>query len=167
MTENNVEEGLGGPLELLKWLSRCLLTIGGRSIGHLYSYLDRHDPIMLGLIQTTGDEVSRTAEYQASKQLVYSPQCHTWLCALLVQDEDGNTAKHTYVHLHVTLEAASHMCPMQWFSIAHVFNAVVQHGMTLTGKQLIDALPDMAKTPVWLFVTCTKTTNPDNNSTKR
>ena len=48
-------------MELLKWLSRCLLTIGGRSIGHLYSYLDRHDPIMLGLIQTTGDEVSRTA----------------------------------------------------------------------------------------------------------
>ena len=58
LSEHSVEEGLGGPLELLRWLSRCLLTIGGRSIGHLYSYLDRHDPVMSGLIQSTGAEVS-------------------------------------------------------------------------------------------------------------
>lgn len=58
LTENNVEEGLGGPLQLLTWLIRCLLTLGGRSIGHLYSYLDRHDPIMVGLVQTTGTQVS-------------------------------------------------------------------------------------------------------------
>lgn len=58
MAESNLQEGLGGPLEVLKWLTRSLLLLGGRSIGHLYSYLDRHDSIMTSLVQTTGDEVS-------------------------------------------------------------------------------------------------------------
>ena len=58
MSESNLEEGLGGPLEVLRWLARSLLVLGGRSIGHLYSYLDRHDSIMTGLVQATGDEVS-------------------------------------------------------------------------------------------------------------
>ena len=49
---------MGGDLQLLKWLARCLLTIGGRSIGHLYSYLDRHEPIMNQLVTSTGDLVS-------------------------------------------------------------------------------------------------------------
>lgn len=56
LEENNVKEGLGGELPLLKWLIRCLLTIGGRSIGHLYSYLDRHEPIMNELVQAAGDQ---------------------------------------------------------------------------------------------------------------
>ena len=59
LEENNVKEGLGGDLPLLKWLIRCLLTIGGRSIGHLYSYLDRHEPIMNKLVQATGDQVRK------------------------------------------------------------------------------------------------------------
>lgn len=58
LDESNVREGLGGDLQLLKWLSRSLLTIGGRSIGHLYSYLDRHEPIMNELMVSTGDQVS-------------------------------------------------------------------------------------------------------------
>ena len=58
LQDNNVRERIGGDLVLLKWLSRCLLTIGGRSIGHLYSYLDRHEPIMNELTVSTGDQVS-------------------------------------------------------------------------------------------------------------
>lgn len=58
LQENNVRTAIGGDLQLLKWLARCLLTIGGRSIGHLYSYLDRHEPIMNELVTTTGDQVS-------------------------------------------------------------------------------------------------------------
>ena len=58
LQENDVSTAIGGDLQLLKWLARCLLTIGGRSIGHLYSYLDRHEPIMNGLVTTTGDQVS-------------------------------------------------------------------------------------------------------------
>lgn len=58
LQENHVSETIGGDLQLLKWLARCLLTIGGRSIGHLYSYLDRHESIMNQLVTTTGDEVS-------------------------------------------------------------------------------------------------------------
>ena len=55
---SNIKERIGGDLALLKWLARSLLIIGGRSIGHLYSYLDRHEPIMNDLIVLTGDEVS-------------------------------------------------------------------------------------------------------------
>ncbi len=58
LQDSNVRERIGGDLVLLKWLSRCLLTIGGRSIGHLYSYLDRHEPIMNELTVSTGDQVS-------------------------------------------------------------------------------------------------------------
>ncbi|KAA6419508.1 MAG: hypothetical protein FRX49_10606, partial [Trebouxia sp. A1-2] len=56
LRDSNVREQIGGDLVLLKWLSRCLLTIGGRSIGHLYSYLDRHEPIMNELTVSTGDQ---------------------------------------------------------------------------------------------------------------
>ena len=62
LQDNNVRERIGGDLALLKWLSRCLLTIGGRSIGHLYSYLDRHEPIMHELVGSTGDQVSACFE---------------------------------------------------------------------------------------------------------
>ncbi|DBA75017.1 TPA: Nuclear cap-binding protein subunit 1 [Trebouxia sp. C0004] len=56
LQDSSVRERIGGDLVLLKWLSRCLLTIGGRSIGHLYSYLDRHEPIMNELTVSTGDQ---------------------------------------------------------------------------------------------------------------
>ncbi|KAL3143241.1 hypothetical protein ABBQ38_002092 [Trebouxia sp. C0009 RCD-2024] len=56
LEENVVSAAIGGDLQLLKWLARCLLTIGGRSIGHLYSYLDRHEPIMNELVTNTGNQ---------------------------------------------------------------------------------------------------------------
>ena len=58
LAESNARAGLNGDLPLLKWLIRALLTIGGRSIGHLYSYLDRHEPIVQQLVQATGEQVN-------------------------------------------------------------------------------------------------------------
>ena len=69
LQESNASATLGGDLQLLKWLARCLLTIGGRSIGHLYSYLDRHEPIMNGLVAGTGDQVGHIRVH-------LQPSCH-------------------------------------------------------------------------------------------
>ncbi len=79
LQDSNIRERIGGDLVFLKWLSRCLLTIGGRSIGHLYSYLDRHEPIMNELTVSTGDQVSVSslclAAWQVRPATVARTQC--------------------------------------------------------------------------------------------
>lgn len=74
LQENHVSKTIGGDLQLLKWLARCLLTIGGRSIGHLYSYLDRHEPIMNQLVTATGDQVSHLMHVLPCSTVVELPE---------------------------------------------------------------------------------------------
>ena len=87
LEENKVRERLGGDLQALKWLSRCLLTIGGRSIGHLYSYLDRHEPLMNDLLTATGDQVSCTRTH--ARTHAHAPT-HT----------STRACTHTHTHFH-------------------------------------------------------------------
>lgn len=118
LQENHVSETIGGDLPLLKWLSRCLLTIGGRSIGHLYSYLDRHEPIMNQLVTATGDQVSHLVHVLPCSTVVELLELMLALLHANIPVVSNTADSNSMTFRTQTSDGPMHMCT--WHVLCHI-----------------------------------------------